>query len=94
LFSLFQLYALERSFCLSQYPDTATMEELADLCNVSTDKISTWFQNRRSKFKRQSKDSNIAWMRKHIFNRDPAVKENHVLSPPTTESIRCAPKSK
>ncbi|CAG2211504.1 RAX [Mytilus edulis] len=88
-----QLYALERSFCLSQYPDTATMEELADMCSVPTDKISTWFQNRRSKFKRQSKDSNIAWMRKHIFNRDPAVKENHVLSPPTTESTKCAPKS-
>lgn len=47
-----------------------------------------WFQNRRSKFKRQSKDGHVAWMRKQLYHggtiqsRDSSQKERcHVLTP-------------
>ncbi|OWF38219.1 paired box protein Pax-6-like [Mizuhopecten yessoensis] len=88
-----QLERLEREFGISHYPDTATMENLAFGLNVSLDRVSIWFQNRRSKFKRQSKDSHVTWMRKQIFNQDTSstscrvvqpkfVPQRHVLSAP------------
>ncbi|XP_060070558.1 paired box protein Pax-6-like [Ylistrum balloti] len=89
-----QLERLEREFGISHYPDTATMEDLALGLDVSLDRVSIWFQNRRSKFKRQSKESHVTWMRKQIFNQDTApapsnivqpkfVSRRHVLSAPT-----------
>ncbi|XP_069118692.1 paired box protein Pax-6-like [Argopecten irradians] len=89
-----QLERLEREFGISHYPDTATMEDLAMTLNVSLDRVSIWFQNRRSKFKRQSKDSQVTWMRKQIFHQDATsasgsivppkfVPQRHVLSAPT-----------
>ncbi|XP_062616125.1 paired mesoderm homeobox protein 2A-like [Saccostrea cucullata] len=85
-----QLELLEGAFCNSQYPDTETLEDLADKLEITTDKVSVWFQNRRSKFKRQSKDSHVAWMRKQFYNTDmrsscqlvPGDGKQHVLSPP------------
>ncbi|KAK6176245.1 hypothetical protein SNE40_014563 [Patella caerulea] len=97
-YSASQLHALETLFLVSQYPDSTTVEELGTSLGVSIERISIWFQNRRSKFKRQSKDVHMAWMRKQIFNQDshqtpvgmPVVppsqssqaENRHVLSPP------------
>ncbi|XP_033735101.1 homeobox protein prophet of Pit-1-like [Pecten maximus] len=94
-----QLERLEREFGVSHYPDTATMEDLALVLDVSLDRVSIWFQNRRSKFKRQSKDSHVTWMRKQIFNQDTAstscsivqpkfVSQRHVLSAPSYSPSR------
>ncbi|XP_061175947.1 retinal homeobox protein Rx1-like [Saccostrea echinata] len=85
-----QLELLEGAFRSSQYPDTETLDDLADKLDISTDKVSVWFQNRRSKFKRQSKDSHVAWMRKQFYNSDMRSScqvisgdgKQHVLSPP------------
>ncbi|KAL5007610.1 hypothetical protein ScPMuIL_016416 [Solemya velum] len=81
-----QLDALERVFTETQYPDSDTMEELADILDVTVEKISVWFQNRRSKFKRQARDNRVPWMRKQIFRQEATtVSVNqrgcHVLSP-------------
>ncbi|XP_048743357.1 paired box protein Pax-6-like [Ostrea edulis] len=85
-----QLELLESAFQESQYPDTETLENLAEKLDVNTDKVSVWFQNRRSKFKRQSKNSHVAWMRKQFYNSDmhspcqlaSGDGKQHVLSPP------------
>ncbi|ESO95746.1 hypothetical protein LOTGIDRAFT_160291 [Lottia gigantea] len=63
-----QLNTMESLFLVSQYPDSQALEELAKSLAVTVERISIWFQNRRSKFKRQSKDVHMAWMRKQIFN--------------------------
>ncbi|KAL5017951.1 hypothetical protein ScPMuIL_003673 [Solemya velum] len=81
-----QLDALERVFTETQYPDSDAMEQLADILDVSAQKISIWFQNRRAKFKRQTKDSQVSWMRKQIFHQEASPPSNnqascHVLSP-------------
>ena len=44
-----------------------------------------WFQNRRSKFKKQSKDAQVTWMRNQVYNQ-----ENR----PQLLSIPCATDSK
>lgn len=44
----FQLAELERVFSQSQYPDTLTMEELADKLNVTIEKISVSCSNKLS----------------------------------------------
>ncbi|KAL5013912.1 hypothetical protein ScPMuIL_008182 [Solemya velum] len=86
-----QLEALERVFGETQYPDTDTMEHLADRMGITMERISVWFQNRRSKFKRQSKDNRVTWMRSQIFKsgvtsvpptQDNRKQNKHVLSPP------------
>nr|XP_022296381.1 homeobox protein DLX-3-like [Crassostrea virginica] len=90
-----QLSLLEGAFGESQYPDTDTLEDLADTLGVCTDKVSVWFQNRRSKFKRQSKDSHVAWMRKQLYDTDmrsscqhsPPDAKQHVLSPPEQHTV-------
>ncbi|ESO95745.1 hypothetical protein LOTGIDRAFT_160290 [Lottia gigantea] len=63
-----QLNALESLFMVSQYPDSLCLEDLCKSLGVTVERIQIWFQNRRSKFKRQSKDGHMAWMRKQIFN--------------------------
>ncbi|KAK3609537.1 hypothetical protein CHS0354_007341 [Potamilus streckersoni] len=94
-----QIQFLERVFQQTQYPDSPMLEELSVKLEVAAERLSIWFQNRRSKFKRQSKDGHVLWMRKQIFDRqDPrdlslpyatetgARDKNqcHVLSPPST----------
>ncbi|KAL5008847.1 hypothetical protein ScPMuIL_014428 [Solemya velum] len=91
-----QLDALERVFTETQYPDSDAMEQLADSLNVSVEKISIWFQNRRAKFKRQTKDKHVTWMRKQIFHQEATPPSSnqascHVLSPPQDITQRLTP---
>ncbi|XP_076076142.1 paired box protein Pax-3-like [Mytilus galloprovincialis] len=65
-----QLEALERVFISNQYPDSLTTDELADQLEISNEKVSIWFQNRRSKFKRQCKDSQVTWMRNQVYDQE------------------------
>ncbi|KAL3851743.1 hypothetical protein ACJMK2_015456 [Sinanodonta woodiana] len=96
-----QLLFLERVFQQTQYPDSPMLEDLSVKLEIAAERLSIWFQNRRSKFKRQSKDGHVLWMRKQIFNREdqrgmvsPYMTETgawdknqrHVLSPPSTSS--------
>ncbi|KAK6176246.1 hypothetical protein SNE40_014564 [Patella caerulea] len=76
-----QLQAMENIFFTTQYPDSYAIEDLGKSLGVSVERISIWFQNRRSKFKRQSKGVHMAWMRKQIFNQD--SRQNSVGLPVT-----------
>ncbi|XP_050412833.2 homeobox protein ceh-37 [Patella vulgata] len=69
-YTVSQLQAMENIFFTTQYPDSCAIEDLSKSLGVSIERISIWFQNRRSKFKRQSKGVHMAWMRKQIFNQD------------------------
>ncbi|XP_060603970.1 homeobox protein OTX2-like [Ruditapes philippinarum] len=62
-----QVEVLERLFEENHYPDTFRQEQLALDLGITLDRISIWFQNRRSKFKRQRQADHMAWMRKQIF---------------------------
>ncbi|KAK3102448.1 hypothetical protein FSP39_011429 [Pinctada imbricata] len=85
-----QLELLDSVFATQQYPDSATLDDLSDKLNVTIDKVSIWFQNRRSKFKRQSRDNHVAWMRRQFYGTEHAQNSTscsvsgkpHVLSPP------------
>ncbi|XP_046372919.1 homeobox protein OTX1 B-like [Haliotis rufescens] len=87
-YSAVQLRQLEKVFLSSQYPDSSILEDLSNTINIDVERLSIWFQNRRSKFKRQSKDGHVAWMRKQLYHggtiqsRDSSQKERcHVLTP-------------
>ncbi|CAF0728657.1 unnamed protein product [Rotaria sordida] len=50
-----QLQVLELAFEDNHYPEVTTVDQLAEILGVRHEKISIWFQNRRSRFKRQQK---------------------------------------
>ncbi|CAF0929540.1 unnamed protein product [Adineta steineri] len=54
-YTLQQLQTLEEAFQHNHYPEVTTVDALAELLDVRHEKISIWFQNRRSRFKRQQK---------------------------------------
>lgn len=51
----FKLDLLETAFEKNHYPDVNTVDRLANMLNLSTDRISIWFQNRRARFKKAKK---------------------------------------
>ncbi|CAF0802778.1 unnamed protein product [Didymodactylos carnosus] len=50
-----QLHILESTFQLHHYPTVDIVDNLADGLKLPTQKISVWFQNRRSRMKKESK---------------------------------------
>ncbi|CAF3039265.1 unnamed protein product [Rotaria socialis] len=50
-----QLQILEEAFDDNHYPEVTTVDALAEMLDVRHEKISIWFQNRRSRYKRQQK---------------------------------------
>ncbi|NXS52949.1 VEX1 protein, partial [Brachypteracias leptosomus] len=56
-FSAAQLQELERSFREQRYIGASEKQRLAAVLNLSQSQIKTWFQNRRMKFKRQTRDA-------------------------------------
>ena len=69
-FTIPQIQVLETIFSQTQYPDVTVVEALAQRLDLPVEKICTWFQNRRSKFRRESKSGHIAMMRKQMFQDD------------------------
>jgi hypothetical protein len=47
---------LEASFQRTHYPDVNAVDRLAEFLNLSTERISIWFQNRRARYKRARKE--------------------------------------
>ncbi|XP_048259298.1 homeobox protein OTX1 B-like [Haliotis rufescens] len=102
-YSASKLRQLEKVFVSSQYPDSSILEDLSNTINIDVERLSIWFQNRRSKFKRQSKGAHVNWMRQQLYqqgtsrSRDvTATDECHVLTPPTTskkDDVKDKPKS-
>lgn len=54
-FSKQQLDTLEQTFLKAQYPEIKIVDDLSNLLNLSTERISIWFQNRRARFKKARK---------------------------------------
>ncbi|CAD5118438.1 unnamed protein product [Dimorphilus gyrociliatus] len=81
-FSPTQLRALETVFAETQYPDAAIISALAGRMNIPMEKICTWFQNRRSRFRKESKNGHIEMMRRQVFATNSNNNSQHVLSPP------------
>ena len=69
-FTIPQIEVLETIFSQTQYPDVTVVEALAKRLDLPVEKICTWFQNRRSKFRRESKSGHIEMMRKQMFQDD------------------------
>eukprot|EP00105_Crassostrea_gigas_P000841 XP_011412796.1 PREDICTED: paired mesoderm homeobox protein 2 [Crassostrea gigas] len=83
-----QLETLEESFRSHQYPDSESIENLAEKVGVSSERVAIWFQNRRAKFKRESKDAQMNWMRKQFYTENQDVT---VTSEKTSHLISCSP---
>lgn len=62
-FSNIQLYFLEQFFQKKAYPSSHERNFIASILNIGTGQVKTWFQNRRTKWKK----SNYAGFEKQTF---------------------------
>ncbi|CAG2167649.1 unnamed protein product [Oppiella nova] len=58
-FNLWQIRKLEKVFHETHYPDTQQMEVLASETSISMSKMQIWFQNRRAKWRKNSRLKNF-----------------------------------
>ena len=63
VFNTDQLAILEESFQKENYPDAKTKEQVAVTVNAPYTKVSTWFQNRRAKSKKLSKEAELTQLK-------------------------------
>ncbi len=79
-FSTRQLHTLETVFEQSQYPDVTILNKLATGMDLTVEKVCTWFQNRRSKFRKSCKIGHVSWMRQQLYSND--AQEKNIKSVP------------
>ncbi|XP_019533851.3 barH-like 1 homeobox protein [Aedes albopictus] len=83
-----QLAYLERKFRCQKYLSVADRSDVADALNLSETQVKTWYQNRRTKWKRQNQ------LRLEQL-RHQATLEKELINnqEPTANSIQCCPTS-
>ncbi|XP_053376692.1 homeobox protein Dlx2a-like [Mercenaria mercenaria] len=85
-----QIEVLERVFEENHYPDTLQQERLALDLDITLDRVSIWFQNRRSKFKRQRQADHMTWMRKQIYRSTDYENGGNVFETPKLPALSSA----
>lgn len=51
---------MESTFQKTHYPEIRMVDDLSQMLNLSTERISIWFQNRRARFKKARKLENVS----------------------------------
>lgn len=86
LFTQHQVQALEQEFTRNRYVSEEKRAELAKTLNLTETQVKTWFQNRRTKWRKEARDEmETALMdSKRRWRKDPDEKQEGLPSSSTT----------
>ncbi|XP_045466504.1 homeobox protein ceh-9-like [Harmonia axyridis] len=87
-----QLAFLERKFRCQKYLSVADRSDVADALNLSETQVKTWYQNRRTKWKRQNQ-LRLEQLRHQTTMEKELMNPRSLRNPSPTEPTACCPTS-